>query len=727
MEGLRLSVMNQRVVDLAITGMTCASCVARLEKVLVRQDGVVTAQVNLATERARVVVAAGAPADGALVAAVEKAGFGAALLSAGAPVEEQGGAGRDLAMVAGAAVLSLPLALPMLLPDLMLPPVWQLVLASLVQFLFGARFYAGAWAAVKSGHGTMDLLVALGISAAWGLSAWRMVGGHGPEHEHLYFEASAVVVTLVLLGRWLEARAKRSAASAIRALMRLQPAQATVERDGQWQEIPIETVAIGDIVLLRPGERAPVDAAVVDGQGSMDESLLTGESLPVAKGPGSKVAAGAVNGEALLRLRATAVGAGSTLARIIALVEAAQASKAPVQRLVDRVAAVFVPVVLGVAVVTCLGWWLLAGDLSAGLVAAVSVLVVACPCALGLATPTAIMVGTGVAARHGILIKDAEALELAHRVEVMVFDKTGTLSEGRPAVSDVVAADGDRHRLLRLAASAQQGSEHPLAGAVLEAARREGVEPMPLSSFKALPGQGLQAVVDGRRLVIGTEKLIRRSDIDVGMLAERAAELEQAGKTVVWVGADHDALGLLAFSDPVKANAAKAVAHLKSMGVIPVMLTGDNRRVAAVVGQLVGIDRVTAELMPEGKAAEVARLVGEGKVVAMVGDGINDAPALAAAHIGIAMGTGTDVAMQAAGITLMRGEPELLPSALSVSRATYGKIRQNLFWAFFYNVVAIPLAATGQLSPVVAGAAMAFSSVSVVTNSLLLRRWRPMA
>ncbi|MEW5728308.1 MAG: copper-translocating P-type ATPase, partial [Pseudomonadota bacterium] len=572
---------------------------------------------------------------------------------------------------------------------LMLDPWAQWVLATPVQFWIGWRFYDGAWKSLR---------------------------GAG----HLYFEAAAVVITLVLLGKMMEHRAKRSAAGAIRALMKLRPDTARVERDGRLVEIPAEAVAVGDVVVVRPGERLPVDGTVVEGDSQADESLITGESLPVAKAVGDGVVAGSVNGDGLLRVRAARVGAESTISRIIRMVQGAQASKAPVQKLVDRISAVFVPAVIAIAVVTFLGWWLVAGDAEAAFVAAVSVLVIACPCALGLATPTGIMVGTGVAARHGILIKDAEALERAHHANVVVFDKTGTLTEGHPAV---VAVEGDPGLLL-LAASAQQGSEHPLGKAVLAKAAGDGLVLHPVSEFKSLTGRGLTATIDGRALTIGSPRLMAERGVEVATLAARAEAEEARGRTVMWIAEGGRALGFIAVADPVKPSAVEAVARLKAMGIETVMLTGDNRRAAQAVAEAVGVDRVLAEVLPEDKAAEVARLKGEGRVVAMVGDGINDAPALAAADIGIAMGTGTDVAMQAAGVTLVKGDPALLPPALSVSRATYAKIRQNLFWAFFYNVVALPAAALGLLTPVVAGAAMAFSSVSVVSNSLLLRRWR---
>lgn len=723
-------------IDLSITGMTCAACSARVEKVLTRLPGVMKAEVNLATEKARVSTRIDEVTAAQLVAAVEKAGYGARVVTASdtpAADDERAAsrARRDFVLVCVSAILTLPLIGQMVF-DLggghaMLPPLVQLALACPVQFVIGARFYVGAWKALRNGTGNMDLLVALGTSAAFGLSVSQVFGGGGTGHSMppLYFEASTVVITLVLLGKWLESRAKRSAAAAIRGLMALRPDSALVERAGLLVKVAAEDVVLGEIVVLRAGERAPVDGVVIEGDSQMDESLLTGESLPVEKTPGDKVAAGAINGDGLLRVKTTAVGVDSTVARIIRLVEGAQASKAPVQRLVDQIAAIFVPMVVVLAALTFAAWWFLAGDQQAAFVAAISVLVIACPCALGLATPTAIMVGTGVAARAGILIKDAEALERAHDVTAIVFDKTGTLTEGRPSVSDVVALDGDQTRLLTLAASAQQGSEHPLAHAVLEAAKAKGIVLRPLGSFRALPGRGLQASIDDRSILIGSQRLMRQSELDLQGLDERAADLEASGHTVMWLGDGKQVIGLIAVADKIKESAAEAIAKLRALGVRTIMLTGDNRRTAQVVGHALGLDETRAELLPEDKVAEIRRLRAEGKIVAMVGDGVNDAPALAAADIGIAMGTGTDIAMHSAGITLMRGDPALLPAALSISRATYDKIRQNLFWAFVYNVIAIPLAALGLLSPALAGGAMAFSSVSVVSNSLLLRRWRP--
>ena len=526
----------------------------------------------------------------------------------------------------------------------------------------------------------------------------------------------------------MESRAKRGTTAAVRALMKLRPETARVMRGGSEVEVPASAVAHGDVVVIRPGERMPVDGVVLEGASQMDESLITGESLPVPKAAGDPVTGGAINGEGLLRVRATTVGAESVLSRIIKLVQGAQASKAPIQKLVDRISAVFVPVVVLISVTTFVAWWSVGTDLSTAIINAVAVLVIACPCALGLATPTAIMVGTGSAAAAGILIKDADVLERAHRTTTVIFDKTGTLTEGRPTVSGAVALDGDADGLIRLAAAAQQGSEHPLARAILQRAGTAAGALPPVTGFRSVAGRGLIATVQGRKLVIGNRRMMAEQGIATEPLEDWAEAAEAEGRTAMWVAEktpEPRLLGLIAAGDAVKPNAARAVARLGARGIETVMLTGDNARSAAAVAEEVGVGRVVAEVLPENKAGEVARLKSDGRIVAMVGDGINDAPALAAADIGIAMGTGTDVAMHTAGITLMRGAPELVADALSVSRATYNKIRQNLFWAFVYNIIALPLAAMGYLSPVIAGAAMAMSSVSVVSNSVLLRRWRP--
>ncbi len=712
--------------ELAIEGMTCATCAGRVERALAQVPGTTRAEVNLATERAVVEGVGLSPA--ALIGAVRDAGYDAELQNGDVERErardaaEAARARRELAQVAAAALLTAPLVLTM--AGLALPGWLALVLSAPVQFVIGARFYIAAFKALRAGTGNMDLLVALGTSAAWLYSAWLVVSGAG---GHTYFEAATVVITLVLLGKWLEARARRSTGSAIRALMSLRPQTARVERNGGEIELPAAALVVGDVVVVRPGERLPSDGLLLSGISQVDESLLTGESLPIDKQPGDAVVGGAINGSGLLRIETTAIGEHSLLARIIALVGNAQAKKAPVQRLVDRVAAVFVPVVLACALLTLLGWTLLAGNFPAGLVAAVAVLVIACPCALGLATPTALMAGTGAAARAGILIRDVEALERAHRIDTVILDKTGTLTEGRPVVTDIVPQGISEDALLALAAAAQTGSEHPLARAVL--ARAAGLTLPPLGAFQSQPGRGLTAQVGGRRVAIGNRALMAAHGV-APSLAAAAERLEVQGRTVTWIAALEPApvlLGLIAMMDQIRPTAAAAVRRLQAAGIETVLLTGDNARTAQAVAAELGIVRVLAEVLPEGKAAEVGRLQQAGRRVAMVGDGVNDAPALALADVGIAMGGGADVAMETAGITLMRSDPLLIADALAISRATWRKIRQNLFWAFFYNVLGIPLAGLGLLNPMIAGAAMAFSSVTVVSNALLLRRWRPAA
>ena len=719
--------------DLTIRGMTCASCVARVEKALAKVPGVLSASVNLATERAHVAAIAGTGID-VLRDAIVAAGYEAEPVDSRHP-------GTGLAAtatlpewwpVALSALLTLPLLVPM--AGLALGAHWampgwlQLVLATPVQFWLGARFYRAGWKAAKALTGNMDLLVALGTSAAYGLSVYQLLAGAAGAHE-LYFETSAALITFILLGKWLEARAKRQTTEAIRALNALRPDRALVRRDGKDIEVPLASVGVGDLVVVRPGERVPVDGEVREGRSHVDESLITGESLPVAKGAGDRVTGASINAEGLLLVETRAVGAESTLARIIRLVENAQAAKAPIQRIVDRVSAVFVPIVLLIALATLLGWGFAGGDWTAATLCAVAVMVIACPCALGLATPTAIMAGTGVAARHGVLIKDAEALEIAHAITIVAFDKTGTLTEGRPQLLAAEPLRIERAELLRLAAALQQGSQHPLARAVMEKAAAEGISPPPASEAEALPGRGVQALVEGRRLYLGSSRLMQELGVETSALAERSQTLAREGRSVSWLAAESGGMrslcGLLAFGDALKAGAREAVATLHAQGVRTVLLSGDNRGSAQAAAAALGIDEVMAEVLPADKATTVAGLRGEGRVVAMVGDGINDAPALAAADVGIAMATGTDVAMHTAGITLMRGDPRLVADAIGISRRTYRKIRQNLFWAFFYNVVGIPLAAFGFLNPILAGAAMAFSSVSVVTNALTLRRWRP--
>ena len=730
--------------DLSVGGMTCASCVMRVERALKSVPGVTDVSVNLATESARVVAADGEDIDARLRRAVRAAGYeprasdtddAAAALS---PWHGFGPVGIGL-------LLSIPLLTPMLGQPFgqnwMLSPWIQLLLAAPVQFWLGARFYRAGWHAAKAGTGNMDLLVALGTSAAFGLSLWlwwRSATGEHAGHgavPHLYFEASAVVITLVLLGQWLEARAKRQATSALRALQQLRPEIAHLVGKRSESDVPIGEVMVGDLLAVRPGERVPADARVVEGESEVDESMLTGEPLPVPKKPGDALTGGAVNGDGRMVIEVKAVGAESVLARIIRLVEDAQAAKAPIQRLVDQVAAVFVPVVLVIALATLAGWLLAGAGIEIAMIHAVAVLVIACPCALGLAPPVAVMAGTGVAARRGILIKDARALELAHRVDTVAFDKTGTLTLGRPVLTALVpiAANEDENRLLAAASSLQSGSEHPLARAVMVAASQRGVQALPLGAMQAMPGRGVRGEVNGERWAVASLRWC--AELGVVPDAAQVERLHAQGATVSALLRFDEADGaevqaLLAFADEPKPEAAEAVRALRARGLRVVMISGDNRRAAEAMAARLGIpaEDVRADVLPADKAAQVSALKNDGHVVAMVGDGANDAPALAAADVGMAMapsGGGTDVAMEAAGITLMRGDLSLVAEALDLSARTVAKIRQNLFWAFAYNVAGIPLAAFGLLSPVVAGAAMALSSVSVMANALLLRRWKP--
>jgi P-type Cu+ transporter len=822
--------------QLAIDGMTCASCVARVEKALNQVGGVASASVNLATEKAAVQVAPemrdAASLLAALQVAVKKAGYSARAVDASANASQEAAniasttRLRGWAVVA-AALLSAPLVVPMVGDwfgrHWMLPALWQFVLAAPVQFFFGAPFYRAAWRAVRAGSGNMDVLVVLGTTAAFGLSVWTWLTSTATMPA-LYFESAAVVITLVMLGKWLEARAKRETTAALRALQALRPERARVLRAGVALDLPLAEVVVGDEVQLRPGERVPVDGLVLEGQSQMDESLLTGESLPVAKKAGDGVTGGAINGDGLLRLRTTAVGAETALSRIVRLVESAQALKTPMQRLVDQVSSVFVPVVIGVALLTGLAWWWIQGDVAAAVLHAVAVLVIACPCALGLATPTAIMVGTGLAAKHGILIRDAVALEALQAVGLVAFDKTGTLTLGRPTLTTVLPLQTGltQAQALAWAAGLQSGSEHPLAHAVMGAAKSQNVVAAKVRGLRSLPGRGVMAQIQtvthtnniapstpsmpssraalrqaqGERreatappsvqaepveasaalgaskptvmlakaiepqderlsiqtapstvsLQLGSTAWMRELGVDATLMEQHAAAFTRQGHTVSWLAVSPAAgapelLALLAFGDRIKPEAAQAIAQLHSMGLRTVLISGDNPQAAQAVADPLGIRDVRAQVLPEGKAALIAELrqqlqqtAGQSHAkVAMVGDGVNDAPALAAADVGIAMAnthadgaqSGSDVAMATAGITLLRGDVALVAQAISLSQRTQAKIKQNLGWAFVYNVVGIPLAAFGFLSPMLAGGAMALSSVSVVLNALSLRRWRP--
>jgi Cu+-exporting ATPase len=729
--------------DIGIGGMTCASCVGRVEKALKKVPGVTDATVNLATESARITFNGGEQMEARLRRAVRDAGY-----EPRSP--EQMDAVEDASPWAGfgpvaiGLLLSAPLVLPMI-GDLfgqhwMLSAWMQFALATPVQFILGARFYKAGWHALKAFTGNMDLLVSIGTTAGWLLSMWLWLTAEPGAMVHLYFEGSAVVITLVLLGKWLETRAKRQTTAAIRALHALRPDVAhLIGLDGEV-DVPVAEVLVGDRLVVKPGERFPVDGTLLEGHTQVDESMLTGEPLPVAKDADDKLTGGSINGEGRVVLQVGAVGSETVLSRIIRLVEDAQAAKAPIQRLVDQVSAVFVPVVLVLAIVTLLGWWLTGHAFETAVIHAVAVLVIACPCALGLATPAAIMAGTGVGAKYGILIKDAQALELAHKVDTVAFDKTGTLTVGQPRLTALVLADSaagaealSEDVALRIAASLQSGSEHPLARATLAAAKEKDLAFEAPDNVRAVPGRGSEGEVGVKSYLIGSLRWMDELGVSLGALAARSAELQAQGATVSAM-AERTTAGLtlralMAFADEPKPGAKEALAALRARGIKIVMISGDNRGAAEAMARRLGLrpeeGEVMAEVLPGDKAAQVAKLKEGGHVVAMVGDGVNDAPALAAADVGLAMGNGTDVAMHAAGITLMRGDVALVAAALDISDRTVAKIRQNLFWAFAYNVAGIPLAALGFLNPVVAGAAMAMSSVSVMSNALLLKRWKP--
>jgi Cu+-exporting ATPase len=706
---------------LDIQGMTCASCVGRVERALLKQRGVLSASVNLATEKALVEFEKSSVSGEDLIETIREAGY-EAHVSGALPKASEQSLREEKIFIGVSILLTLPLILPMLISpfasEFMLNSWIQLGLATPVQFFFGARFYRGALSALKARSGNMDLLVAIGTSAAYFLSLFLLF----KNHHHLYFESSAVVITMVLLGKFLETKAKRQTTEAIRGLEKLRPEEATVLREGKETKIPLASVLKDETVLVRPGERIPVDGEIIAGETEVDESLLTGESLPVEKHPGSKVIGGSLNGHGLIEVKVKALGKETMLSKIIRMVEDAQAVKAPVQRLVDKVSAVFVPMVMGISFITFVLTGLLQGNWENAIVHAVAVLVIACPCALGLATPTSIMVGTGRAASAGILIRDAEALEVAQSLTLIAFDKTGTLTEGKPTVAHLSSHLPEKE-FLGILASIQSGSEHPLALAILQEAEEKGIPVTRPDSVKAIPGKGLQGQVEGRSFRLGSKRFLSEKN---HRFVEEASERERLGETVSFLlDEEEQVLGLVSFRDEIKATSEKAIRALQEVGVRTLMISGDNRGSAEAVGSRLGLTEVRSEVLPEEKAKIIQEFRAKGERVGMVGDGINDAPALASADVGMAMATGTDVAMHSAGITLMRGNPLLIPDALSISKKTYLKIKQNLFWAFIYNVIGIPLAALGYLSPALAGAAMALSSVSVVANSLLLKRWRP--
>ncbi|MEE9453771.1 MAG: heavy metal translocating P-type ATPase [Paracoccaceae bacterium] len=715
---------------LTVSKMSCASCAGRVEKALNVLPGVLMAEVNLALESVAVHYIPGQISVGAIAQAATDAGYPAQIsreLADDRGADMQAALRRDLRQLVIAAILTIPLIIQMvtMLSGLgfRLPVYLELALATPVQFYIGRRFYQAAWHALRARAGNMDQLVVVGTSAAYFYSLWLVLTLHEAAAGRLYFEASAVVITLILAGKVLEARAKRSASSALRALMALRPDSAVVLRAGTEVEVAISEVLIGDVIIIKPGERLPVDGEIIRGESELDESLITGESMPVLRSKGDNVVAGALNGSGLLRLRAQKIGQDTTLSKTAAMVERAQTGKAPIQKLVDRVSSIFVPVVLVISVLTFVGWLLGGADFEIALTSAIAVLVIACPCALGLATPTALVAGTGVGARHGILIRDIEALERAKSIDTVVFDKTGTLTMGKPKIVEMQSFGMSEDEMLTIAASTQMGSEHPLGVAMVAAGKARKLPLLAPTMFKAKIGAGIAATLDDAQILVGRPAYAAPEAEE--KMKNTARLMAEKGQTVVWVVRNGDVLGLIGLADTPRPQSGAAIAALKAKGIRTMLLTGDNAQTAVNIATALGIDEVKSEMCPEDKVAEIKALVANGRHVAMVGDGVNDAPALAVAELGIAMGGGADVALETAGFVLMRPDPMLVVAALDIAKATSGKIRQNLFWAFVYNMIGIPVAALGFLNPALAGAAMAFSSVSVVSNSLLLKRWQP--
>lgn len=714
-----------------VLGMTCAACSSRIEKVLNKQAGIKRATVNLATESATVEYNPGMMEATDIIGRIQKLGYDAKrkLDEQGEQTTKEKQLNRMKWKLAISAVLAFPLLITMLdhlfgvsLPDIFLNPWFQFALATPVQFIIGWQFYDGAYKNLRNGGANMDVLVALGTSAAYFYSLYEALKTIGnPSYEpHLYFETSAILITLILFGKYLETRAKSKTTVAISKLLNLQAKKARVLRDSEEVMVPVEDVVVGDRIIVKPGEKIPVDGVVVKGRTAVDESMLTGESIPVEKDVDSNVVGATMNQNGTIEMEATKVGKETALASIVKAVEDAQSSKAPIQRLADVISGYFVPIVVGIAVLTFIIWMTLVqpGQFEPALVAAIAVLVIACPCALGLATPTSIMVGTGKGAENGILFKGGEHLERTYKLDAVVFDKTGTITKGKPEVTDFT---GDAHTL-QLLASAEKGSEHPLAEAIVAYAEKNNVPLVTASDFTAIPGHGIRAIVSGKNVLVGTRKLMRDNDVEVAHVEQDLSSLEKDGKTAMLIAVDGKYRGIVAVADTIKETAAEAIGKLKNQGLDVIMLTGDNKQTAKAIAKQVGIDRVIAQVLPEDKADKVKEIQLQSKSVAMVGDGVNDAPALAVADIGIAIGTGTEVAIEAADITILGGELLLIPKAIQLSKATIKNIRQNLFWAFAYNSAGIPIAAIGLLAPWIAGAAMAFSSVSVVTNSLRLKR-----
>ncbi len=716
----------------AVSKMTCASCAGRVEKALNALSGVLSAEVNLALENVAVHYIPGQITPDDIAQGITGAGYPSKVstgITDDREAEVQAGLRQDMRQLILAAILTVPLIAQMFIMlaggGFRLPVYLELALATPVQFYIGRRFYLAAWHALRARAGNMDQLVVVGTSAAYFYSLWLVLTLHEAAAGHLYFEASAVVITLILAGKVLEARAKRSASSALRALMALRPDSAVVLRAGIEAEVAISEVLIGDVIIIKPGERLPVDGEIIRGESELDESLITGESMPVLRTKGDSVVAGAINGSGLLRVRAQKIGQDTTLSKIATMVERAQTGKAPIQKLVDRVSSIFVPVVLVISGLTFAGWLFSGAAFEVALASAIAVLVIACPCALGLATPTALVAGTGVGARHGILIRDIEALERAKSIDTVVFDKTGTLTMGKPKIVEMQSFGISEDEMLTIAASAQMGSEHPLGVAMVAAGKARKLPLLAPTTFKAKIGAGIVATLGDAQILVGRQAFAT-SDASEKM-KNTARLMAEKGQTVVWVVRNGDILGLVGMADTPRPQSGAAIVALKAKGIRTMLLTGDNAQTAANIATALGIDEVKSEMRPEDKVAEIKALVADGRHVAMVGDGVNDAPALAVADLGIAMGGGADVALETAGFVLMRPDPMLVVAALDIAKATSHKIRQNLFWAFVYNMIGIPIAALGFLNPALAGAAMAFSSVSVVSNSLLLKRWQPEA
>ncbi|MFZ7102365.1 MAG: heavy metal translocating P-type ATPase [Peptococcaceae bacterium] len=728
-------------IDLKIQGMTCAACSARIERGLNKMDGILEAGVNLALEKAAVLYVPSVVTLQDIRKKIQDIGYQVLDLSGEENKDkEQEARAREIKRQRNLFIISALFSLPLLsmmfiewfnlhqvAPHFLMNPVFQFILATPVQFGVGSYFYIDAFKALRGGSANMSVLVALGTSAAYFYSVAATFFSDLAGTSHVYYESSAIIITLVILGKLFEALAKGRTSEAIKKLMGLQPKTARVIRDNTEQDIPVDDVIVGDIVIVKPGERIPVDGIVVSGHSSVDESMLTGESIPVDKKEGSEVIGATINKHGSFQFKATKVGRDTALAQIVKVVEEAQGSKAPIQRMADIISAYFVPVVVGIAAVTFLVWYFLVtpGQFSEALLPSIAVLVIACPCALGLATPTSIMVGTGKGAENGILIKGGEHLENAHKINTVVLDKTGTITKGEPEVTDIVVAGEFAEReFLRMAAAAEKNSEHPLAEAIIKYARERDVDLPEVSQFQAVPGHGIIVNVENSQVLIGNRKLMADMKIALGGIEESADQLEGEGKTAMLVAVEGKAAGIIAVADTVKESSQGAIRELQEMGLTVIMITGDNKRTAESIAKQAGIARVLAEVLPENKAAEVKRLIEEGKNVAMVGDGINDAPALATASVGIAIGTGTDVAIEAGDITLISGDLHGIVASIKLSKATMRNIKQNLFWALFYNTLGIPIAASGLLSPVIAGAAMAFSSVSVVSNALRLKRWK---